>query len=183
MTEHIEKTGGRGFPWRLVGWGGVAVLLTLPLILHFPWTLSDFIFAGMMFGIAGLVIELAVMASSNIFYRGGVLVAVASVFLLIWVNGAVGFLGDENNSANLVFFGVIAIALFGSVLAAFRPAGMARAMFAAAGAQLLIGIVAIPMGWASPGFSGVYEVVLGTGLFSFLWLLAAVLLRKAAGTA
>jgi len=36
------------------------------------------------------------------------------------------------------------------------------------------------MGWASPGSEGVYEVVLGTGLFTPLWLLSAWLFRKAA---
>jgi hypothetical protein len=155
------------------------VLLTIPLIARFPWTVSDVLFAAMMFGIAGLAIELAVRVSSNIAFRGGVVVAVAASFLLVWVNGAVGFLGDEGNPANLLFFGVIAVALAGAIVARFRARGMAFAMLAAAFAQLAIGALAIPLGWASPGSQGLYEVVLGSTLFTGLWLLSAGLFRWA----
>ena len=169
-----------GIPWRILGWGGVAVLLTIPLIAGFPWTISDFVIAGMMFGLAGLTIELAVRASDSWRYRGGALVAVAAAFLLFWVNSAVGFLGDEDNPANLWFAAVLATALGGAIVARFRAGGMAFAMLAAAFVQLAIGAVAIPLGWASPGADGLYEVVLGTTLFTGLWLLAAALFRWAA---
>lgn len=169
-----------GIPWRILGWGGVAVLLTVPLIARFDWTIFDFLFAGAMLGVAGLALELAVRASASWRYRGGVAVAVAAAFLLVWVNGAVGFLGNEDNQANLVFFGVIAVALGGAALARFGAAGMAWAMLAAAFVQLAIGAIAIPLGWASPGVQGLYEVVLGTTLFAGLWLLSAGLFRWAA---
>jgi hypothetical protein len=180
MNNHNNLASGRStFPWRVLGWGAVAVLLTLPLVLRFPWTVSDFLFAGMMFGTAGLAIELAVRASPSWRYRAGVAASVAASFLLVWVNGAVGFLGDENNPANLLFFGVIATALFGSVVARFRAEGMVFAMLAAAFVQLAIGALAIPMGWASPGSQGLYEVLLGSTLFIGLWLVAAGLFRWA----
>ena len=172
---------GQNFPWRILGWGGAACLLLVPLAAHFPWTLSDFIVAAVMLGTAGAALELAVRFSrGSLAYRAGAAFAVAAAFLLVWVNGAVGFLGDEGNPANLVFVAVLAIALFGAVLARFRAAGMARAMFAAAGAQLLIGGIAIPLGWASPGNAGLYEVAMGTTLFTALWLVSAALFRKTA---
>ena len=52
--------GPSGVPWRLIGWGGAVALLLVPLVLQFPWTLSDFIFAGAVFGIVGGTFELAV---------------------------------------------------------------------------------------------------------------------------
>jgi hypothetical protein len=58
---------------------------------------------------------------------------------------------------------------------------MALAMFAAAAAQLLVGVMALGMGWASPGEAGLYEVVLGTTAFGGLWLVAGGLFRRAAG--
>ena len=180
MIDRDRSGPSRSFPWRFFGWGGVAVLLTIPLVLRFPWTVSDFLFAGLMFGVAGLAIELAVRASSNLAFRAGVGVAVAAAFLLVWVNGAVGFLGDEGNPANLLFFGVIAVALAGAIVARFRAEGMGFAMLAAAFAQLAIGALAIPMRWASPGSQGLYEVVLGTTLFTGLWLASAMLFRWAA---
>ena len=53
------------------------------------------------------------------------------------------------------------------------------AMLAAAFVQLAIGALAIPMGWASPGSQGLYEVLLGSTLFIGLWLVAAGLFRWA----
>lgn len=179
MTTHTDG-GRRGIPWRLVGWGAVALILLLPLVTGAPWTLFDYIVAGGLLGGAGLVLELVVRTSGSLAYRAGAGLAVAAAFLLIWVNGAVGFLGSEDNPANLMFAGVIAIAVLGSVIARFRAAGMAWAMFAAAAAQVSVGVIALALGWSSPGNAGLYEVVMGTSVFGALWLLSGGLFRKAA---
>lgn len=183
MAGNIEIDGGRrGIPWRIVGWSVPLLLLLLPLAANAPWTLTDFIFMGLLFVIVGLLLELAVRASGNIFYRAGAGVAVAASFLLIWVNGAVGFLGNEDNPANLMFAGVLLIAVLGSVLARFKPAGMARAMLATAAGQALVGMIALAAGLGSVELSDrLYEVVMGTSLFAALWLMSAGLFRKAAG--
>jgi hypothetical protein len=170
---------------RIPLWGGAAALLALPLVaMRFTeevnWTGFDFVFAAIMFGGTGLLLELAMRASRSWAYRGGVAAALAANFLLIWVNGAVGLLGDEDNPANLLFFGVLAVALLGAVLARFNAAGMARAMRAAAAAQVAIGAAALAAGLGSPGIAGIYEAVLGTGFFAALWLLSAGLFRKGA---
>jgi hypothetical protein len=181
MTTQTESA-RRGLPWRLIGWGAVALILLLPLVTGAPWTLFDYVVAGALLGGAGLVLELAVRGSGSLAYRAGSGLAVAAAVLLIWVNGAVGFLGDEGNPANLMFAGVIAIAVLGSVIAGFRAKGMARAMFAAAAAQVSVGVMALTWGWSSPGDAGLYEVVMGTSVFCALWLLAGGLFRKAAET-
>ncbi len=179
MTDNIQPTRFR-FPWRILGWGGLAVLLSLPLILRFPWTLSDFIFAGVILGGAGLVIELIVWASSSLTYRLGGLLALLACVGLVWVNGAVGFLGNEDNPANLMFLGVIAIAVVGSVFVRFKAAGLARVMAGVALAQLLAGIIGYSAGWASSGIAGLYEVAMGTSLFGSMWLVSAGLFHWAA---
>jgi hypothetical protein len=176
-----DGNGRRGIPWRIIGWGAAAFVLLLPLIARAPWTLSDFVVMGILLGGAGLALELAVRASGSIAYRAGAGVAVVAAFLLIWLNGAVGFLGSENNPANLMFAGVLAVAVLGSVLARFRPGGMARAMFVTAAAQILVGVVALAAGLGSPGYDGLYEVVMGTAIFAALWRISAGLFRKAAG--
>lgn len=170
---------------RLFGWGSAAVLLMLPLVAmqftgEVDWSLTDFLVMGALLGTCGLVLELATRRSENLSYRFAATVAVGASFLLVWVNLAVGFLGDEGNPANLMFLGVIGVAVAGSLLARSRAAGMAKAMLAAAAAQALAGIVGFTAGWASPGGEGVYEVVLGTSLFASLWLLSAFLFGKAA---
>ncbi len=180
-------SGERLWNWlRLIGWTGGVRLLALPLVamqLGAPgvhWTLSDFLVMGALIGMAGLILELATRRSRNLSYRFGATFAVVTSFLLVWVNLAVGFLGDEGNPANLMFLGVIAIALAGALLAGSRAAGMAQAMMVTAAAQVLAGIVGYAAGWSSPGEQGVYEVVMGTSLFTALWLVAAFLFTRAA---
>ena len=170
---------------RVAGWGGSAVLLLLPLVAmrftsEVDWSLSDFIVMGALLGGHGLALELATRKANSLAYRLGSVVAVAASFLLVWVNLAVGFLGDEGNPANLLFLGVIGVALAGAVIARSRPPKMADAMLVAAAAQVLAGVIGFAAGWASPGGQGAYEVVMGTSLFTGLWLLAAWLFRKAA---
>lgn len=179
MASKVET--GRSVPWRLLGWGAAAALLAIPLIADFPWTLSDFIFAGVVFGIVGGTFELAVRRSGNGWYRGGVAVALATSFLLVWINGAVGIIGDEDNPANLMFMVVILMAIAGAIGARFEAAGMARAMFLAAGAECLVLLIVMinRLGAAEPpGFPGVPILVLG---FACMWALAGFLFRRAAG--
>lgn len=171
--------------WRAVAWGGAAAMWLLPLVAmqftsEMAWSAFDFILLGVLIAVAGLALEWAVSASINIPYRLGVGLAAAAIFLLIIVNGAVGFLGSEDNLANLMFFAVIAIAIAGSLLGRFRPAAMARTMLVTAAAQVAVGVIGLSAGWASPGKEGLYEVVMGTSLFSALWLLSAGLFGKAA---
>lgn len=173
----------RNFPWRLLGWGAVGAALALPKLTNAPWTTFDYLLAGAFLGGAGLVIELAVRSSKNMAYRAGVLTTLVAGVGLIWVNGAVGFLGSEDNPANLLFGAVLAVALLGSVVGGFRARGMALSMFAAAVVQFGIGAAALLLPLGSPGERGVFEAVGGTGLFVFLWLLAAGLFQRAAGDA
>jgi hypothetical protein len=186
MAANANYGGGRILNLlRLAGWGGVTILLLAPLVAmqftdEVAWTGSDFAAAAVMLGSAGLAMELAVRKTDNLAYRVGAGLAISAAFGLVWVNGAVGFLGDEGNLANLMFLGVLAVALVGSAVGRFEPAGMARAMFATAAAQVLVGVVGLTAGWASPGGHGLYEVVMGTSLFSALWLVSAFLFRKAA---
>lgn len=172
------ELGGRRRPnsWRILGWGTAAALLLTPLVaMQFTsevnWTPSDFAFAGIIFGTVGVIYEFTVRRASSRFYRGGVALALAAAFLIVWANGAVGMIGDEDNSANLMFAGVLGIALLGSVLARFRPGGMAVAMVAAALAQAVaggVGMLIDPRG-------GVISAA-----FAGLWLLSAALFRSAA---
>ena len=50
-------------------------------------------------------------------YRFAVAAALAAAFFMLWVNGAIGIIGDEGNDANMMFFGVLAVALLGAVIA------------------------------------------------------------------
>ncbi len=166
----VGSSGGGRVPWRLVGWGGAGALLLLPLITNAPWSGSDYVFAAILFGVVGGILELAVRMSSSLAYRAAVAAAVAAAFLIVWANAAVGMIGSEDNPFNLLFGGVIAVALAGAAIARFRARGMARAMLVAAVAQVGVaaaGLSADPRGGVlSAGFAG-------------LWLLSAALFWKA----
>lgn len=178
--EHRNSGGRGGVPWRLVGWGLAAFLLLLPLVAGAPWTASDYVFAAVIFGIVGGLLELAVRRSRNPWYRLGALTAVLASFLLVWINAAVGVIGSEDNPANLMFLGVIAIALAGAIAARFRAEGMARAMAVAAIAEALVAVpvVAMKLGATEPpGLTGVLILI---GGFTAIWAVSAALFRKAA---
>ena len=165
--------------WRIIGWAVPVGLLLVPWLARWPWTASDFIFAAAMFGVVGGTFELAVRTSGNLAYRGGVAVALATAFLLVWINLAVGIIGNEDNPLNLMFFGVIAAALIGSIIARFRAAGMARAMTVAAVIQGLIGLGVFLKGSGASEPPGPVGILLLIEFFAAAWLLSAWLFRMA----
>jgi len=113
-------------------------------------------------------------------YRIAAGLALAAVFLLIWINAAVGVIGSEDEGANLLYGGVLAVALAGAVVARFRAAGMAWAMAAAALAQGLVPAVASTL-WPDARHLVWSSQVLGlTGLFAGMWLVSAWLFRRSA---
>jgi fatty acid desaturase len=96
------------------------------------------------------------------------------------VNLAVGIIGSEDNPANLMYGGVLAVSAIGVSIARFQPAGMARALSATAFAQALVGVIALTAGFGSTSPSLPATIVFLTGFFIALWLLSAYLFRKAA---
>ncbi len=115
-------------------------------------------------------------------YRSAVGVALATALILLWVNGAVGVIGSENNDANLMYIGVLGIGVIGAVVARFQPRGMSFALFATAIAQALVTLVAIIGELGSPA-SGSLDLLLLNGLFIALWVMSACLFRQTARTA
>jgi hypothetical protein len=169
----------RGNPLRIAVWGTAAFLLLLPLVaMQFSkevnWTLFDFVVFGAMLLVACGTYELATRLSGNTAYRAAVGVAVVGGFLLVWMNLAVGIIGSEENSANLMFAGVLAVGAIGALIARFQPHGMARALVATALAQALVAVIAL--------IAGLGELPLWflTVFYVALWLASAGLFQKAA---
>lgn len=171
--------GRRGNRLRPFIWGTAAVLLLLPAVaMQFGnagvnWSAGDFVTMGIMLTIACGLYEMGAWLSGNGAYRAGFGIAALTAFLTVWVNLAVGMLGDEGGAANLMFVGVLFIAGSGALIAGLKPLGMARAMFAAAVAQLTAAGIGLAMGFEA------LEVSL-TACFALPWLLSAALFRKAA---
>ena len=162
---------------RWVVWGGAAALLVLPLVAkqfttEVNWTGFDFAAMGVMLGTVCLAFELAVRVARSHAYVVGVGVAVVTGFLLTWINLAVGIIGNENNPANQIFFGVLLVAMFGAVLSRLQPLRLARAMEATAVAQLAAAVVTFFLEQA--------HVWVLMGFFAAMWLLSAQLFHNAA---
>jgi len=166
---------------RFLMWGTAAFLLALPAIAMrawpdagVDWTLRDFVAMGVMLLVACSLVEVGIrLARNNFAYFAGTVFAVGTGFVTVWVNIAVGMILSENNLENLVFLGVLGIALAGSFAARFEAPGMAKAMVAAAAAQALIGIV---VGVA--GLDESYTAMLISG-FALPWLLSAACFHAA----
>jgi hypothetical protein len=103
-----------------------------------------------------------------------------AAFILIWMNLAVGIIGSEDNPANLMYGGVLAVAIVGAGIVRFQPRGMARALAATALAQTSVGVIALVAGLGSTGANWPRVIVVLTGFFAALWLVSAWLFAKAA---
>ena len=113
---------------------------------------------------------------SNTAYRLAVGLALTAAFLIVWLNAAAGLIGiEDDDPANLLYAGVLAIGSMGAILARLRPRGLARAMFAAALAQALVGALAL----ALPNTAGSVQIFLVHGAFVVLFGGAAFLFRYA----
>jgi hypothetical protein len=112
-------------------------------------------------------------------YRAAVGVALAAAFILVWLNLAVGVIGTEDDLANLMYVGVLAVGIIGAIVARFRPHGMVRALFATALAQALVAVIALIFGLGRP-WSGPGELLALNGFFVALFVGSALLFRYAA---
>ncbi|MBU4404821.1 MAG: hypothetical protein KKG79_04320 [Acidobacteria bacterium] len=161
-----------------------AFILLLPLLAmqftdEVAWDLADFAVAGTLLFGTGLTYELIARKAGNIAYRAAIGVAVTAALLLVWMNLAVGIIGNEENPANLMYFGVLAVGIIGALIARFRPQGMARALFAMALAQTLVAVIALIAGLGYP-WSGPLELSVLNGFFVALFVGSAWLFRRAA---
>ena len=161
-----------------------AFILMLPLLAmqvtdQVVWDLADFAVAGALLVGTGLMYELAARKAGNIAYRAAVGVALAAALLLVWLNFAVGVIGTEDDLANLMYVGVLAVGIIGAIIARFRPPGMARALFATALAQALVAVIALIFGLGS-SLSPPVEILGLNGFFVALFLGSAWLFRNAA---
>ena len=177
---------GNANRWRIMGWGLAGLLLLLPLAAmqfgdEVDWTASDFVFAATMFGLVGGGFELVVRRSPSLYYRAGAAAALLGAFLLVWINGAVGIIANESNDANLWFAAVIMVALLGALLARFRPAGLSKAMIAAAAVQAGVALVALTTDIGAGEHPMWRQQLIGiTGMFLCVWLGSAILFHHAA---
>ncbi len=174
----------RSRAWRIAAWAAAAILLLVPWVAmqltdEVNWTAGDFALAALLLFGSLATWELVTRNRDRSAYRAAVGVTLLGVVLLIWVNGAVGIIGSENNEANLMFAGVLAVLLAGAAIARLQPHGMARTLYATAVAQALVAAITIAGQLGADGHNWPWDVVGATAFFVILWLVAAQLFHSA----
>ena len=176
MAGTAKQNGGNSDHFlRLIFWSAAAAALLAPLVAmrftnEVQWDGADFIFAGVLIGIVGIAFELTMRMTHSWSYRFGIGSATAAAFFIVWVNAAVGMIGDGSNIYTLLFLGVVVLALVGAILARFRAAGMALAMAAAGIAHIAVAIA---------GSSIDPRGAILSAAFGGLWALSAALFHMA----
>ncbi|MSU19075.1 MAG: hypothetical protein EXS34_03760 [Lacunisphaera sp.] len=174
--------------WRIARWSLAALILLLPLLAmqfttEVAWDFTDFMIFGALLAGAGGAYKLAMRVSGHRAYRAAIAVALAAAFILIWVNLAVGIIGDGGNPANLMYVGVLAVGIIGAIITRGQPRGMARTLSVMAFAQALVPVIALLFLKITPisGPAGLTILVLNIG-FIILFVGSALLFRRASGT-
>ncbi len=144
------------------------------------WDLLDILTFGTMVTVVLAIVVLARRRTRSRAYRGAAVIAVLGAFFLVWVNGAVGIIGNEEDEANLLFFGVLAVAALGSLIARFRAKGMALTFYATALAQVAVAAFAITLDLGAAGPIWPRDILVMTAIFSVFWLLSGWLFSRAA---
>ncbi len=166
----------------------VALILLVPLVAmqfttEVAWSLFDFAFAGALLFGTGLAFELITRKAGSIAYRAAAGVALLAALLLVWINLAVGIIGPEDNPANLMYLGVLAVLSLGAVGTRFRPKGMAQALFVTAVAQVLVSVVGLliwkPEIISAEALVDLLKVAGVNALFVVMWASSGLLFLRA----
>lgn len=157
----------------------VALLLLVPLVaMQFSdevnWSPFDFVVAFVLLMGTGLTFEFITRKSADTIYKFAVASALGTALLMIWTNLAVGIIGSENNPANQMYFGVLAIAVIGSAITRLRAYGMANVLLSTAAANVLAAVTAIAAGWGAP-YNTAMEILFINLIFILLWIISAIL--------
>lgn len=164
------------------------LLLLIPLVaMQFTrevnWTFSDFVFAGVLLFGTGLTYLLIARKWNSTAYKLGVGVGVVAGLMLVWANAAVGLVGSEDNPVNLLYGGVLLVALIGAIVARFRPRGMSNAMFAASLTYVAVTLIGLfvwkPKGAAAEPSVHLVNVVVFNAVFAAIWAVSGWLFRRA----
>ena len=135
------------------------------------WGPGDFLAAAVMILGAGLLYEWASTRAGTTTHRIAVAIMAGAALLLVWVNLAVGIIGEPENPVNLLYFGVLAVLVVGASIARLEPRAMSLALFATAAAQAIVAVIAFIMG---EPVNWMFDLV-----FIGLWVVSGVLFRQA----
>jgi len=168
---------------RVVGWSLAVLFLLAPLVAmqytdEVNWELGDFLFAAVLLGGSGLVFELIMRRSKHDTYRTGALLALFAMFLLVWSNAAVGFVGSGANTANVLYVAMLAVPVIGGIVSRLKARGMFMTLLVTATVQAAIMVFAFAAGLVTEDSNSMILAI--NTIFILLWMGSAVLFHQAA---
>lgn len=134
------------------------IILALFMVLFFHWVVET--------------------RSGNRFYYWAWVLVMLSSFLLFWVNGAVGIIGDSNNDVNMLYSASLGLGVMGALWQRFRPLPMVYLMLILGFLQVLIAVLAWLLDWGVSGPVWPWDVWVLSIFFTLMWLMAAWLFYK-----
>ena len=139
------------------------------------WGPMDFAVMGFLVLGSGVLFEYASRRAGNLAHKAAVGIAVGAGLLLIWVNLAVGLIGDEGHPANLMYVVVLFVLLIGAAIARFEPREASVALFATAAAHVIVVAIAL--------VAGLGPELRADAFFIAAWIASALLFRQASAEA
>jgi hypothetical protein len=137
------------------------------------WGPMDFATMGVLILGSGLLFEYAGSRGGSVAHKAAVGIAVLAGLGLIWVNLAVGMMDVENG--NLMYILVLFVGLVGAAIGRFEPREASIAMFATAGAQAVVAVIAL--------IAGLGPTLLADAFFIAAWIASGLLFRQASRVA
>lgn len=145
------------------------------------WSLFDFVWAGAM--IAGVQFAYHAFAKkiNHHTYKMAAALGLGATFILLWINAAVGIVGDDDGINMIFFLSIVITFIVGSLISKGSPRGMAKTLYALAGVTILIPTAGFILSRAvygkSPEMIKIYALC---GMFALLFIGSGLLFRKAA---
>jgi hypothetical protein len=161
------------------------ILLLVPLLVmlftnEVNWSITDFTIIGVLLFSTGAAYVLITHYVTNLVYRAAAAMALGTTLFMIWANLGVGLIGSGLNLGNLLYMGVAAIVVIGSIHAHYSAIGMARTAYVAALAVVLIVTIALVTNMDEYPGSSVNEIVGVGGFFATLYAISGSLFHFAA---
>jgi len=144
------------------------------------WGAADFAIAAFALYGAGIAYTFLSRRSGDWAYRFAAGLAVICGLLLFWVNAAVGVIGNEDNPANWVYLGILAVGAVGALITRCQPRGMARTLFGMAFALIGLTVIAVAAGFGPADLAGSLGVVAFATFFAAIFAASGLLFREAA---
>lgn len=135
------------------------------------WSSADFAIVGLMITSVAALVFLNVKFKTNRMYRIASGLTLAGALLLVYINLAVGLIGSEDNSSNVMYFALLGLLSLGAIVSKFRPRGLALTLLITALGQLLIPAI------AKTTAANAWVLTI---LFAALWIAAGFLFLKSA---